>query len=186
MFSMDSAMECYVFALNALGNSVAPGDFKDVMDAQALRMVAPWNVIGDRQRQPLVGYGRFFLNVQMYWKSRRELIERISEQHDVSKHRNTIYVGGRHRTDPPEGFYESLGVPNDASSRALYWPMAEIILQDDPKAPRSSRGQRPREEMQLLETLVPEFRDFMNTTARMALQDARATIQLKEEEFRRT
>ena len=86
--------------------------------------------------------------------------------------------------DPPEGFYEALGIPDDPAKRALFWPMAEIILKDDPKLPTVARTPKPVRNGQLLEDLVPQFADFINKTGGVALQDARSTIPLKEPKFR--
>ena len=46
LFHMDSAVECMTFALNALGNSVAPGAFRDVTDDKALRRILPVDILG--------------------------------------------------------------------------------------------------------------------------------------------
>jgi len=85
------------------------------------------------------------------------LIAKIRDLHDVSKHRRTIFVGGQARSDPPDGFYEALGLPEDAARRALLWPMAEIILQDDPKSPAVHRTPKAVRDGELLEDLVPSF-----------------------------
>jgi hypothetical protein len=98
--------------LNALGNAVAPTEFKDVAHAGSLRGIAPWNIVGARERQPLPGHGRLFPKVQARWNERRKLIDEIAEHHDVSK------------------------------------------------------------------------REFIDATARLGLEDARATMPLKEYEFR--
>ena len=45
-FKLDSALECFVFALNALGNSVAPEQFRDVSNERALRYMSPDDLSG--------------------------------------------------------------------------------------------------------------------------------------------
>ncbi len=88
--------------------------------------------------------------------------------------------------DPPEGFYEALGVPNESAQGAVYWPMAEILLKPDPKTPSVARKPKPRQDLELLERLVPQFVGFMEKTGELALRDASLTIPLNERQFRPT
>ena len=89
------------------------------------------------------------------------MISQIRDLHNVSKHRQTIYVGGRRRLDTPVGFYESLGIPEESSNRedailhTLLCPEAEIILKPDPKAPSFQRLAQPVGQREVLEDLVP-------------------------------
>jgi len=143
-FNIDSAIECFTFALNALGSAAGRAGFRDVTDARALRDVMPRDILGDsrgkRPRPPLSGYSKFFPTVQACWQKHRVLIDRIVEQHDVSKHRQTIFCGGRVRSDPPPGFYENLGCsPDDPTAQAVFSPMEEIILMDDARSPALTR-----------------------------------------------
>ncbi len=46
-------------------------------------------------------------------------------------------------TDPPPGFYEALSIGEDPVERALFWPSAEMILKQDPKAPATVRTPQP-------------------------------------------
>lgn len=192
-FNMDSAIECVTFALNALGFCAAPTSFRDVTESTAIRKVSPYDILGKDDVNPpqpgLGGYSRLFPSVQQYWKSCDKMLSTVFEQHDVSKHRETIYEGGMHRTDdPPPGFYDSLGVSDDASQiaqRALFWPMKEIILKHEPKTPHVKRISQPRENHVLLETIVPQFRDFILETGLLALRDARRNIELKVNEFKK-
>ena len=86
--------------------------------------------------------------------------------------------------DPPDGFFEALGLPDDPSRRFLLWPMAEIILKDDPKLPAVHRTPRAVRQSDLLETLVPSFAELIKTTGTAALTDAKANVPLKEKQFR--
>ncbi len=120
-FNMDSTIECMTFALNALGNCVAAADFRDVTDERALRRISPLDILGDKGRKPpvppLPGYGKYFPSLQAHWQNCRTFIQLIADQHDVSKHRETIFQGGQLRDDAPSGFYESLGVASDDQRR---------------------------------------------------------------------
>lgn len=187
MFSMDSALECLTFALNALGFAHSSTDFRDVGDHRSLKRIAPVDILGNPAatppRDPLTGYARVFPTLQAWWQSHQSMIDRIVDLHDVSKHRETIFVGGMCRMDPPPGFYESLGIPENRSVRAQFWPMAEIILRKDPKLPHASRTPQTVDEQVLLENLVPEFAALISRSGDLALADARRNISLRFQEF---
>lgn len=187
-FHMDSATECLTFALNALGWAVAPSDFRDVTDPKALRSISPTDVIGGvlntRGSQLQPGFAKVFPRLQALWQGQASLLARIRDLHDVSKHRQTIFVGGKARSDPPEGFFEALGVAGDVNSRALLSPMAEIILKSDPKVPAIQRVPTDAAPHQLLEDLMPSFVSLMNGSGQMALEDATANVPLNERRFR--
>lgn len=187
-FNMDSFVECITYAFNALGFGVLNNDsFRDVTKSKELRRVSPYDILGrieaNNPKPPLGGYESIFPSVQKYWKSKYSLISTIFEQHDVSKHRETIFTGGMASGDPPSGFYESLGVSENASQKALFWPMKEIILESNPKTPRIEREPQPREGQVLLEEIVPEFQNFIVETGAHALNDAKANIKLKVSQF---
>lgn len=187
-FNMDSAIECITFALNALGSCAVPTLFRDVTESNAVRRVSPYDILGrgdvNPPRQALDGYARLFPSVQKYWRNSEEMLSIVFEQHDVSKHRETILSGGMARLDPPPGFFESIGVSEDASQRALFWPMKEIILRHAPKTPHAKRIPQPRENCVLFEEVVPQFRDFISETGLLALSDAKRHIKLMVNEFK--
>lgn len=190
-FNMDSFVECITYAFNALGFCALNSNlFRDVTKSKELRRVSPYDILGRAQttppQPPLSGYESIFPSVQNYWKSKFSLLSTIFEQHDVSKHRETIFTGGMARNDPPTGFYESLGVGENVSQKAFFWPMKEIILKNNPKTPRIEREPQPREDQMLLEDLVPEFHNFVVETGIHALDNAKANIQLKINQFEHT
>ena len=188
-FHMDSALECLTYALNALGWIVRPAAFRNVTDAKELMRIGPRDILGDATktppRSPLAGYQAVFPTLQGLWQRSAQLISRVQELHDVSKHRRTIFVGGKCRTDPPLGFYEALGVPEEPNLRAVLWPMAEIILKRDPKLPRVQRTPPPAQQQEILEDLVPTFATFVKNSGEAALADAQANVPLKEKQFRK-
>ncbi|MCH7592025.1 MAG: hypothetical protein IH989_04495 [Planctomycetes bacterium] len=188
LFQMDSALECLTFALNALGWVVLPTGFRDVTDTKELKRIGPFDILGapskTRPLAPLQGYSQIFPTIQGVWQSESQLIARVRELHDVSKHRQTIFVGGMARMDPPDGFYEALGLRKDAASRASFWPMAEIILCNDPKLPAASRTRHAVPDQELLEDLVPSFAALIRTSGATALEDAQANIPLKDTRLR--
>ena len=182
LFCTDSAIECFTFALNALGYAARRSGFRDITDARALRNISPRDLIGG---PPQPGYSEVFPDVQEHWKRNAELIATIQELHDVSKHRQTIYTGGRMRLDPPDGFYERLGIPDTPAQRALFWPAAEILLKPEPKTPAILRKvPYPLEQVQLLEDLIARFVNFIDKTGELALGDTTVNIPLNERKFR--
>jgi hypothetical protein len=190
-FNMDSFIECITYALNAFGYCASGNTmFRDVTCAKGLRRISPCDILGRPNANPpqsyLAEYDTYFPEVRKYWESKSNLINMIFEQHDVSKHRETIFVGGKCRTTPPPGFFESIGIgPNNASQNALFWPMEEIIIQKDPKIPKKDRTPQPVEGQILLESLVPEFQEFAEKTGELALSDAKTNIKLKVTAFKK-
>jgi len=185
LFQMDSALECFTFALNALGWAAHPSGFRDVTDVRTLRQVGPLDILGDPIRIPAVlpirtGYAEVFPRLQAIWQREAALIARIRELHDVSKHRRTVFLGGKLRSDPPNGFYEALGIAEDDVQRTILSPMAGIILMHDPKAPSAQRTSTPSEQRELLEALVPSFTSVINESATAALEDAQTNVPLNE------
>jgi len=190
-FGMDSAIECFVFMLNALGDGTTPKSFRDITDATALRRVAPNDVLGNpaasRPTPPLSGYGMVFPSLQSHWQSHQSLIRTIMEQHDASKHRYTTYRGGMMRKDdPPPGFFEYFGARNDPTKRMLLTPHAEIIVTRDPKQPKSDRTPTAYEDRVVMEAIVAEFCDFIRQSCVLAVDDAKAKINLHYKDFQRT
>ena len=179
-FNADSALECLVYALNALGYAAEPDLFCDITKAPKLKKIAPWNIVGDK---PLAGYKKFFPHVQQEWTRSESLIGKIVDLHDVSKHRRTIYRGGMARLDSPPSFFEGLGI-TDESMQAVFWPSKEIILMFDPKLEGKPLPSR-RENYEKLEDIAPSFCKFINKILKLAAKDAKATIKLKEKKFRK-
>ena len=176
-FNMDSVVECFVYMMNALGYAADPPSFKDIADARATRAIAPRNVIGDARQSPLVGYGKFFPNVQKLWLYNRSLIELIMEQHDVSKHRFAYSLNGRHRNDPPPGFFESLNI--NERFKYQFSPMEEILLDTEPKIHFDQRtASRAYEDAKKLEPVAEEFAAFINASCKLAVRDATQYINL--------
>jgi hypothetical protein len=119
-FGMDSTIECFVFAMNAIGFLKAPGDFCDITDAKALRQIGPTNILGgdpNDKRNPKPGYQKVFPRVVSHWKTHSNLLTTIFEYHDVSKHRSAVATGGGEgilhvRADPKQ--------PGSLQSRSLH------------------------------------------------------------------
>jgi hypothetical protein len=179
LFAMDSSFECFTFALNALGCAVDAGEFQNITDHRAMKAISPDNIVG---ATPRPGYARYFPSVQALWLSQRDLIRVVMDQHDVSKHRTSIFRGGKVRMDPPAGLIEALGLKDDPRRIAIA-PMEEIILIAEPKKPPATRGPVPVAEQLSFEQVVREWAKLIESTGDEALKDAKATIVLKESGF---
>jgi len=179
-FNMDSSLECLTYGINALGNAIDPRLFRNVTDSQAIRLVSPVDILGSK-RPPLKGYEKYFPQFQSLWQSRMSLVEEIQDQHDVSKHRQTIFIGGKSRIDAPSGFFEALGIHNNKEAQFAFLPMEEIILNPNPKAPNIAR--KTISNQRLLEDLCIDFVELVNESSRLAYEDARSTIPLRHLEF---
>jgi hypothetical protein len=182
LFNMDSAIECMVFALNALGYIANPTQFLDITNEKKLKQISPYNILGKPQVR-VKGYDNYFPSLRNYWHDNRDLINKISEQHDVSKHRSTIFTGGRIRNDPPPRFFEKLGIEGDEEKQALVSPMAEILLTSQPKTPWPKRQPREYKEIDKLEDVTERFCTFINMCGVKVLEDARGRIKLNHYEF---
>ena len=176
-FNMDSVMECFVYMMNALGFAADPPSFKAITDQKATREIAPWNVLGAGKRSALAGYAKFFPSVQKLWVQNRGLMELIIEQHDVSKHRFAYGLNGRHRTDPPPGFFESLNI--NPEFKFQFSPMEEILLDTEAKLHFDERTKsRAYEDATKLEPVAEEFAAFINESCKLVVRDAAQYIHL--------
>lgn len=189
LFNMDSAFECFIYALNALGHATSPRDFRDVTSRQQLIAIVPQDILGvpsaTSSKKPLKGYSKIFPSTQTYCLENYSLLKTIVDLHHVSKHRRTIYSGGRVRSDPPPGFYESLGIAGKGRGRVVFCPAEEIILKLDPKAPDTDRIPAKRNECPTIEGLSNKYVNFIHQLGRYALADAKANIELSHTEFLR-
>lgn len=187
LFNMDSAIECIVFALNALGYIADSTKFLDVTSEKDLSKIKPYNILG---RPPtyttgfIQGYDDYFPSLKSCWLDNLDLIRTIYEQHNVSKHRSTIYQGGRARNDPPPGFFEKLGIRDDRVKQSFFTPMEEIILSPEPKTPWRQQKRRDYESTHKLEDLAERFCTFINLCGIKALEDAKSSIKLTYYEFK--
>ncbi len=179
LFNMDSAVECIVYMLNALGYVANPIQFKDVTDETKLAQIFPWNILGKQKKDDKVefveGYKNYFPSLKSYWCENKDLIRQIADQHNVSKHRSSIFSGGKRRIDPPPDFFKKFGI-EDKTEQIVLSPFAEIDLPLQPKLPWRKRD--PKGSVKL-DDIVSRFHIFINISGVKALEDARNNIKLK-------
>ena len=183
-FGLDSALECLLYAMNAVGYGVHPTKFVDITTDRGLRSIAPWLILGSASHAPHPAFENYYPRTVAVWRKHRNLIEEIQRQHDVSKHRSSTYRGGRSRNDPPAGFYAALGLPDDHPRRSDFAPMSEIILDPDPKRPASmSRADVKYEDLRTLESLCQDFAVMIEQACQAWLSDACQMITLNHNSF---
>lgn len=186
LFNMDSAIECLVFALNALGYITDSDKFHNVTDEKELRRISPVDILGKSDEDPsgiLPGYDVYFPTLKNYWHENRDLIKIILENHDVSKHREAIYKGGKYNLNPPPGFFKKLGIEKNKGLQFLCSPMEEILLLPEPKKPRHQRNTVAYEDTYKLEEITERFCEFINMSVEYALKDAQENIKLNHYDF---
>jgi hypothetical protein len=79
------------------------------------------------------------------------------------------------RQDPPHGFYELLGIGDDPSQGAMFWPMAEIILRKEMK---KARVQRIPQRLESVVHLAKDFVLFVKETSANAVRTHKPTFAL--------
>jgi len=109
LFNLDSAIECMVFALNAIGYGIMDTNgFLSIEDDKKLREIGPHNVFNITNK---FSYQKYFPALVKYWLevseirgyvTPKKLWKSIRDQHDVSKHRSRIYhshMGSKNEID---------------------------------------------------------------------------------------
>lgn len=145
-FGMDSSLECFVFAVNALGFVKSPSEFCNITDPKAVRQIGPANILGglNNKLNPRPGYKQYFPQVEKLWTKKRSLLSTIFEYHDVTKHRSAVVTGGN---------------------------LGELSIIDDPKQPGSLMS-NPR----TLQSITHEYQKFMDELLPIALEESAATF----------
>jgi hypothetical protein len=185
-FHMDSAVECFTFALNALGYAARPELFCDITIDAGLRRISPYNVMRGPNQPPYLGYSTIYPTLQEYWLANEQLLQFVFDHHDVSKHRMALFRQGTVRDDPPPRFFEDLGLVDGSFEAFRFKPLGWVGLLPNPKVPDNMRGSswgHTFHEEHQLENMTPRFCAFMSETFDRALADAKASIQLPHTEF---
>lgn len=177
---MDSALECFVFMLNALGQATDPKGFRLIADETQLKRITPRDLLEDRCE----GYRTLFPRVREYWHGSAELVRLIFENHDIAKHRTQTSRAGSYKED---SFPTFPGV--DATPEALAEfqaalesaPMKEVLLPRQPKLPVAERS-GDLEHWTTLEELEAGWEAMIAASFSFAVADARAGIPLSTQE----
>jgi hypothetical protein len=146
LFGMGSSIECFVFAMNAIGFAKSTDDFLDITTPNGLRDISPLNIIGggpDRIGNPQSGYHEYFPRVQALWNNinNKQHLSAIFDYHNTTKHRSSVALGG--------GPYQ-------------------LCLIQNPKEPGNNTGPNPL----TLQKLTQNYHDFIDQTLTIALEEA--------------
>ena len=159
-FAMDSSLECFTHALNALGYLLSPGEFVDITTDEKLKRITPANLLdpptkGNAARSAYVPCLKWFPRICAHWLANRELLAQIIEYHDATKHRHSAVVGqvlGCHLLKP---------APKQA--------MVKIVFNESTAAGRTKLV--PHDEEESLQSITMRYHAFMDEWLRTARQE---------------
>lgn len=163
LFCMDSALECWVFALNCIGFGLGVEGINSLDDARQLASIGPRLLLAQKPT-PL---GGLFPQVAELWRNERITIDRVIQNHDVSKHRTTTFRGGTMRSDVPKVLAEHF-----TPERFHHWPMESIYLRTDPKLPEKDHASDLKHHFDFC-TEFERFRSLLGRTADLSVEDLR-------------
>jgi hypothetical protein len=165
-FAMDSSLECFAYALNALGGLLSPRDFIDITADEDLKRITPANLFdlpnkGNAAHSVRGPCLKWFPRICAHWSANRALLAQIIEYHDATKHRHSAVVGqglGSHLLKP---------APKQA--------MGNIVFNESAVA-GETRGFVPHNEKHSLQSMTTAYRAFMVEWLRAARQDLEAVF----------
>ena len=165
-FAMDSSLECFAYALNALGYLIGPGEFIDITTDEKLKRISPANLLDPPTKSNALhsSYGpcrRTFPKICAHWSANRDLVAQITEYHDATKHRHSAVVG------QGPGFHLLKAEPKQA--------MGKVVVNEAGEAGHE-RGMIPYEEEHTLQSITTDYRIFMVELLRIARQEVEAVF----------
>jgi hypothetical protein len=172
-FGMDSSIECFTHAVNALGYLHSPAMFIDITCPKALRRITPANLFdaGNQAEKHSVYKGcvTMFPRLCDHWSRHLPLVKRIFEYHDATKHRHSVVVG---RTKWGACLLKPL--PKE--------PMGEIVFQEPTE--EEPDGIVPYDPQNSLQSITTEYQMFMVEWLRIAGQEVEQVFGLPLPELR--
>jgi hypothetical protein len=160
-FAMDSSLECFAYALNALGYLLRPGDFIEITTDEKLKRITPANLLdpptkANATHSAYVPCRELFPRVSEHWLANRSLLAQIIEYHDATKHRHSVVVGqgsGCHFLKPE---------PKQAMGNVVFRKSA---------AGGETKAFVPHDEVHSLQSITADYRTFMVEWLRIARQE---------------
>ncbi len=194
-FAMDSALECLAYAMNAIGWACAPPDcrcYKELHVLKALRSID----LGVFTNATKCGYCDCpsFATVRKCWQSpaSQSCISRLTEQHDVTKHRRATMAGYGQREIASNGISGSDPPPFlDSIIRLRNNPPGDFILHENikalpvEKAAAAAHGKpygkpledlRQKGEVYFLSELMKQYKLLIEETAKAFASDINALL----------
>lgn len=174
LFAMDSAVECFIYALNAFGHGVAKNSFRDVGDQKQLKRISLDDIMGP---SPLAGYTQLFPLVREHFLRHEQMIRLIQDNHDITKHPHQGFTGSTSRSDAPPGFFKSIGMSESDPHRWHHAPFQTVLLSRYPKLPIEERPSDLTDTVGL-EELIRDFGPFVLGCLERAFTDASSHVKL--------
>lgn len=166
-FGMDSSIECFAHAVNALGYLHSRADFIDITCPIALRQITPANLFDaekkGKKHSVYEHCATLFPRLCGHWSSHLPLVELIFEYHDATKHRHSVVVG---RND--WGAYLLKPLPKE--------PMAEVVFPDPTE--EQPRVMVPHDPQNSLQSIAMEYRRFFVEWLQIAGEEVEAVFGL--------
>ncbi len=97
-FAMDSSLECFAHAVNALGYLLRPAEFLDITADERLRWITPAKLFeppanGNAAHSAYAACLKCFPRICGHWTANRPFLAKIIEYHDATKHRHSVVIG---------------------------------------------------------------------------------------------
>ena len=156
-FAMDSSLECFTYALNALGYLLSADDFIDITTDTALKRITPANLLDPPTRESsrhsvYEACRKYFPKICGHWSANRALIAQIIEYHDATKHRHSAAIG------------QAKGIPIHVLKPEPKRSMESIAINE-------STGHIAHNEAHCLQSITMAYRVFMVEWLRIARQE---------------
>jgi hypothetical protein len=163
-FAMDSSLECFTHALNALGYLFSPSAFIDITIDEKLKRITPANLLDPPTKgmATFSAYGpclKTFPQICAHWSANRELVAQIIEYHDATKHRHSVVVG--------QGLDYHLLKPEPKRT------MSAIVFNE---ARPVEHARVPYAEEDTLQSITARYRTFIIEWLRIARQELEAVF----------
>jgi hypothetical protein len=158
---MDSSLECFAYALNALGYLLSPDEFLDITSDNNLRQISsaklfeipPSGRAASRAHDACL---KWFPRICGHWSAHRPLLAQIIEYHDATKHRHSVVVG-----QGPDGHLLK-AIPKQA--------MGNIVFTESAVA-EETVGFVPHNEEHSLQSVTTAYRTFMVDWLRLTREE---------------
>jgi hypothetical protein len=165
-FAMDSSLECFTNALNALGYLLNPCEFIDITTDEKLKRITPAYLLDPPTKSNAThsAYGpclKLFPRICAHWSANRGLVTQIIEYHDATKHRHSAVVG------QGPGFHLLKPEPKQA--------MGKIVFNESTGAGQTE-GFVSHNEEHTLQSITTGYRTFMVEWLQIARQELEAVF----------
>jgi hypothetical protein len=166
-FAMDSSLECFAHALNALGHLLCPAEFLDITADEKLRRITPANLFdppakGNAARSAYTACLKWFPRICGHWTANRPILAKIIEYHDATKHRHSVVVG-----QCPQRGHLLKPAPKQAMGNVVF---------TNPTVAGGAKGRVPHDPEHSLQSMTAAYRKFMTDWLLLTGQELETTF----------